>query len=79
MEAPWHDMSSLFAQLGLPADGVAIDRFIADHGPLPAGMPLAEAPFWTPAQAAFLSEGILVDADWAEVIDALDGELRAGK
>jgi hypothetical protein len=76
MEAPVHDMNHLFAQLGLPADSGAIDRFIASHGPLPPAMLLFEAPFWTAGQAAFLREGLLVDADWAQVIDALNGELR---
>jgi hypothetical protein len=76
MEAPVHHMSHLFAQLGLPSEPGAIDRFIASHSPLPAAMLLSEAPFWTAGQAAFLREGLLVDADWAEVIDALNGELR---
>ena len=76
MEAPVHYMSHLFAQLGLPSEAGAIDRFIASHSPLPAAMLLSEAPFWTAGQAAFLQEGLLLDADWAEVIDALNGELR---
>ncbi len=76
MEAPVHPMSHLFAQLGLPADAAAIDGFIAAHSPLPASVRLHEAPFWTAGQADFLREGVLVDADWAEVIDALNGELR---
>jgi hypothetical protein len=77
MEGPRHDMSHLFAQLGLPAEPGAIEHFIASHHPLPAAVPLAEAPFWNPAQAAFLQEEILVDADWAEVIDELNMDLRA--
>lgn len=76
METPVHDMSHLFAQLGLPSGEEAIDRFIASHSPLPSAVLLSEAPFWTAGQAAFLQEGLLVDADWAEVIDALNGELR---
>lgn len=68
----------LFAQLGLPAEDAAIDGFIALHSPLPEDVRLAEAPFWSPAQAGFLREGVLVDADWAEVIDRLNGELHAG-
>lgn len=76
MEAPLHHMTHLFAQLGLPSDAVAIDRFIAMHSPLPSAMLLSEAPFWTTGQAAFLQEGMLNDADWAEVIDALNCELR---
>lgn len=70
------DLASLFAQLGLPADASEIDSFIATHGPLPTGMLLHEAPFWTRAQADFLQEGILEDSDWAEVIDALNEMLH---
>lgn len=77
MEAPLHDMNNLFAQLGLPSDGPAIDRFITTHSPLPSAVPLPDAPFWSPSQAAFLREGTLVDADWAEVIDELNADLRA--
>lgn len=77
METPIHTMSNLFAQLGLPSDSDAIDRFIASHSPLPDDITLADAPFWTPAQAAFLREEILEDADWAEVVDQLNVSLRA--
>lgn len=77
MEAPIHSMKNLFAQLGLPSDSDAIERFIASHSPLPDDVPLADAPFWTPAQAAFLREEILEDADWAEVVDQLNASLRA--
>lgn len=77
MEAPIHTMSDLFAQLGLPSDQASIDHFIASHSASAAGIPLSEAPFWTPAQAAFLSEELLEDADWAEVIDALNAALHA--
>lgn len=72
MELPLHTMSNLFAQLGLPSDEASIDRFIATHAPLPERVPLAGAPFWTPAQAAFLREEILEDADWAEIVDQLN-------
>lgn len=77
MEAQRHDMNELFAQLGLPAEPTAVAGFIAEHGNLPGGTLLYEAPFWTPAQAAFLKDGILGDADWAEVIEALNVELHA--
>ena len=76
MEAPVHHMAHLFAQLGLPSDAASIDGFIASHSPLPPDVLLADASFWTAGQAAFLQEGMLVDADWAEVIDTLNGELR---
>lgn len=77
MEAPLHDRKHLFSQLGLPADEAAMRCFIAAHSPLPHGVLLHDAPFWTTAQAGFLREEILVDADWSAVIDKLDSDLRA--
>lgn len=77
MERPVHSMSNLFAQLGQPDDEAAIARFIESHRPLANGVQLAEAPFWTPAQACFLRESLLQDADWAEVADELNVELHA--
>lgn len=76
MEAPVHSMSSLFDQLGLPSEDADVEDFIESHSPLAANIPLPEAPFWTPAQASFLREKILEDADWAEVIDGLNAELH---
>jgi hypothetical protein len=72
MEPATHRFAELFAQLGLPSDGPAIARFIHSHGPLPAGMALADAPFWTPAQAALLKQQLQDDADWAEMVDQLN-------
>ncbi|WP_342132183.1 DUF2789 domain-containing protein [Hydrogenophaga sp. OTU3427] len=72
-----HRFSDLFAQLGLACDPPGIAAFLARHSPLPDGVLLADATFWTPAQATLLREQILVDADWAEVIDQLNGALRA--
>lgn len=77
METAVHTLSNLFAQLGLPTDPADIDRFVKTHRPLPAEQALHEAAFWSPAQAAFLREEILVDADWAGIVDRLDAELRA--
>lgn len=76
MESPVHSMRNLFAQLGLPSDQASIDQFIVTHSPLPDGMTLADAPFWTPAQASFLREEILEDADWAEIVDQLNASLH---
>lgn len=76
MDQPIHRFSDLFAQLGLPADEQAIRQFIASHGPLRADVLLADAPFWTASQAAFLKEEKLEDADWAELVDQLDLALR---
>lgn len=75
MEKSQHTLNDLFAQLGLPALSTEIDNFVASHSSRPSGMVLAAAPFWTPAQAAFLREKILEDADWAEVIDQLNERL----
>ena len=76
MEGPIHNLSNLFAQLGLPGDEEGIARFIDTHGPLPESTLLPYAPFWTPSQAAFLREEILEDADWAPVIDELNVDLH---
>ena len=77
MERPVHSMSNLFAQLGEANDPAAIARFIETHNPLPEDVKLHEAAFWSPSQATFLCESILQDADWAEVVDELNVELRA--
>jgi len=71
-----HTMSNLFDQLGLPSDKGDIEHFIETHSPLAPGVVLSDAPFWTPAQASFLREEIMEDADWAEVVDELNAELR---
>lgn len=76
MERPVHDMSNLFAQLGEPSDEAGIACFIERHSPLPGSVQLHDAAFWTAAQSRFLREAILEDADWAEVIDALNRELH---
>lgn len=72
MEAPTHSLPALFKQLGLPCDPVSIAAFIATHSPLPTEVKLTQARFWTPAQAAFLREEILEDADWAPIVDQLN-------
>lgn len=71
MQPAIHQFSELFRQLGLPDDGASIEAFIARHRPLPAGVALADAGFWTPSQAQFLREEIQEDADWAELVDSL--------
>lgn len=77
MEQPVHSMGNLFAQLGLPSDEAAIERFIATHSPLPSDMTLSQAPFWTPQQAAFLRDEWREDADWVEVVDQLNVRLHS--
>jgi hypothetical protein len=75
MQAQLHTMNNLFAQLGLPADEAAIESFIATHRPLDSGTALYRAPFWSASQREFLKEEIIEDADWAAVIDELNGRL----
>lgn len=71
MESPIHRLPDLFRQLGLADDPVSIERFVAEHRPLPTGTALADATFWTPTQAQFLREEVADDADWAELVDLL--------
>ena len=77
MELPNHALKDLFDQLGLPSSSAEIERFIDTHRPLPDGMRLADAPFWTPAQAQFLNEEFHDDADWAPLVDQLNVALHA--
>lgn len=75
LNAPrFHD---LFAQLGLNSEDHYIQQFISAHSPLPDTIRLADAPFWSPAQASFLREALLQDSDWAEQVDQLNAALRA--
>lgn len=77
MESTLHTLNNLFAQLGLPSEDDEIEGFIKTHSHLATSLSLSEAPFWTQAQASFLHEEILKDADWAEVIDQLNASLHA--
>lgn len=77
MESSIHSLSNLFDQLGLPSDQMAIENFIKMHSPLATSILLSDALFWTTAQASFLLEEILNDADWAEVIDQLNEKLHS--
>ena len=72
----YHNLKNLFEQLGLPSDDESISQFIASHRPLAHEIELAQAPWWTAGQAAFLHEAIEEDADWAMVVDELDSRLR---
>lgn len=75
MEPAFHSMEALFEQLGLPSSRGEINAFIERHV-LAHDTPLPKAPFWTEAQASFLRECLDEDADWAEVVDHLDAQLR---
>ena len=76
MQKPTHSLPSLFKQLGLPSIPEDIEKFVTTHSPLKPDLKLEDAFFWTPAQAAFLREEHLEDADWAEVVDQLNLMLR---
>lgn len=71
-----HNLSEMFAQLGLSNDQASIQSFIANHSPLPADVRIEDADFWTPAQAQMLREELTEDADWAELVDQLSVALR---
>jgi hypothetical protein len=76
MDTSSHTMAALFAQLGLPNSEIAMDNFMQNKH-LPAEIPLESAAFWNAGQAQFIREAISQDADWAEVVDHLDAQLRA--
>ena len=76
MNPPTHQLGDLFAQLGLADSESGMAQFLAAHSPLPLGVALPEAPFWTAAQAAFLREALSEDSEWAEPADQLNGALR---
>lgn len=65
----------LFTQLGLANSDLAIARFIKAH-PLPEGVCLSEADFWTDGQRQFLRESWHQDSDWCVAVDKLDALLR---
>ncbi len=75
MELLTHDMTALFAQLGLANDDISLHRFIREH-PLDNQTLLPDAAFWTDSQAGFLRDALWHDSDWAEAIDQLDVMLR---
>jgi len=76
MEHGFHPLTELFDQLGLPSDAASIDAFVDQHCPLNYEIALADAPFWSTAQAQFIRETIEADADWVEAVDHLDALLR---
>ena len=76
MEPTVHPFSELFAQLGLPSDHASIQDFIATHSPMPDGVRLEDASFWSASQAQLLREERQDDADWANVVDRLNVALH---
>lgn len=76
MEKSFHRFTELFKQLGLASDPREIEAFILQHAPLHESILLYDASFWSPSQARFLREEVLLDADWAEIVDQLNKDLR---
>jgi len=76
MEQPFHNFSELFAQLGLGNSPEEIKAFILQHSPLSGEVRLADAPFWSSAQADFFQQALYADSDWVEIVDALNTALR---
>lgn len=76
MDANFHNLVSLFKQLGLDSTNEAIEGFINRNRPVPSNLALHEAEFWSASQASFLKEAIEKDADWAEIVDELNVLLR---
>jgi hypothetical protein len=76
MDTSKHSLNTLFEQLGMPSDNASIEKFVAQHSPLPREIALQDAPFWSESQSHFLEEGLEDDSDWAELIDELDAMLR---
>ena len=79
MDTTAHNLSTLFEQLGLPADANAITTFIHWHRPLDPKVPLHQALWWHPVQSEFLRQAIEEDSDWAEQVDELDALLRPAR
>jgi len=76
MDTTQSNMTNLFLQLGLPAEKAEIADFIRDHQ-LPEDVRVSEAAFWNDGQRQFLREQLVVDADWAIVVDELNQALHA--
>jgi hypothetical protein len=76
MESPTHSLASLFDQLGLDSSDQAIETFIDENRPLQGNIELHQADFWSASQASFLKQEKDEDADWAEIVDQLDAQLR---
>ena len=76
MDTTESNMTNLFRQLGLPAEKAEIATFIRDHQ-LAEDVRVSEAPYWNDGQRQFLREQLVVDADWAIIVDELSEALHA--
>ncbi len=77
MDTSKHTLAVFFAQLGLANTADDINQFIVTHQ-ISADISLAQAPFWTAAQANLIHEALMDDSDWCEVADELAARLSAG-
>lgn len=57
-----HQLEDLFAQLGLKNDHDSIERFIAEHHPLPNEVALYRAPIWNLRNVPFSRRRLLATA-----------------
>ncbi len=79
MELPTElNLTTLFEQLGLPADEASINNFVEAH-PLKSDIKLIDADFWTPQQAQLLKEWLREDGEEAVIVDELNVRLHRGK
>lgn len=75
MDTSQHTLHTLFDQLGLDSSEKAIQDFIRQHR-IRDDKPLDQAEFWSEAQAQFIRESWQNDADWVDMVDHLDAQLR---
>ncbi|GHB75983.1 hypothetical protein GCM10008107_26790 [Psychrosphaera saromensis] len=76
MDTSVHDITALFAQLGLDNTPAGIENFIKTSV-IADGVAIENAEFWNVAQASFIADSLQEDSDWSEVIDQLDTMLRS--
>ncbi|MEP5766180.1 MAG: DUF2789 domain-containing protein [Halieaceae bacterium] len=75
MDTSIHTLETLFQQLGLSSNEVAIEHFIHNNH-LAKDIPLDHAACWSAGQAQFIREALDQDSDWSELVDQLDAMLR---
>ena len=76
MDTSQHNLTTLFAQLGLPNKEQDIEVFIKNNKGIEDNTKLENAKFWNSSQAQFISQAFNEDADWSEIVDTLDAMLR---
>lgn len=76
MDLSNHNLSNLFAQLGIANSRLDIENFVKANKGISSELKLHQAPFWNESQSMFLCEAIAEDSDWSEIVDTLDTLLR---